>query len=154
MRFFGASERLVREAVKHKSDCGVLSVPPLKKDAAQGVHDAARISEQQQDDFVATPDGRFHLSNGIYVSANQAEKLFKNKKPSIVVRDAAQVVCRDDLAKRSVSGRLAPTRSGTNEQRAKQLTPSKWNVVYDCLRHWGRVKVSTPGLPSSLFQGP
>ncbi|KAL1479657.1 hypothetical protein MTO96_051679 [Rhipicephalus appendiculatus] len=97
------------------------------------------ISEQQPDgDFVATPDGRFHLSNGIYISASQADKLFKNKKPSILVRGAAQVVWGDDLAKRSVSGRLAPTKSGTDEQPAKQLTPAKLNVIYDCLRHWGR----------------
>ncbi|KAH7976897.1 hypothetical protein HPB52_021474 [Rhipicephalus sanguineus] len=99
--------------------------------AAQAVHEEAPNSDRQPDgNFMATPDGRFHLSSGIYISANQAEKLFKNKKPSILIKDAAQVVWGDELTKRSVSGRLAPTKNGTNEQPSKQLTPAKLNVIY------------------------
>ncbi|XP_075556871.1 uncharacterized protein LOC142588950 [Dermacentor variabilis] len=70
----------------------------------------------------------------------QAEKLFRNKKPSILVRDTAQVIWGNELlAKRSVSGRLAPTKSGSSEQPSKQLTPAKVEVVYACLRHWGQI---------------
>nr|XP_054919720.1 BEN domain-containing protein 5-like isoform X3 [Dermacentor andersoni] len=94
----------------------------------------------QDGNFVATSDGRFHLSGGIYVMPEQAEKLFRNKKPSILVRDTAQVIWGNELlAKRSVSGRLAPTKSGSSEQPSKQLTPAKVEVVYDCLRHWGQI---------------
>ncbi|KAH6938648.1 hypothetical protein HPB50_011228 [Hyalomma asiaticum] len=135
----GTSQRLTEAPLAAATEQPLQVATVVNDAAAQGVHDEAPISEQQQDDFVATPDGRFHLSNGIYVSANQADKLFKNKKPSILVRDAAQVVWGDYLAKRSVSGRLARTKSGTNEQPAKQLTPSKLNVVYGqklTYMHW------------------
>ncbi|XP_075547217.1 uncharacterized protein LOC142580210 isoform X1 [Dermacentor variabilis] len=94
----------------------------------------------QDGNFVATSDGRFHLSGGIYVMPEQAEKLFRNKKPSILVRDTAQVIWGNELlAKSSVSGRLAPTKSGSSEQPSKQLTPAKVEVVYACLRHWGQI---------------
>ncbi|XP_070377501.1 BEN domain-containing protein 5-like [Dermacentor albipictus] len=94
----------------------------------------------QDGNFVATSDGRFHSSGGIFVTPEQAEKLFRNKKPSILVRETAQVIWGNELlAKRSVSGRLAPTKSGSSEQPSKQLTPAKVEVVYDCLRHWGQI---------------
>ncbi|XP_070389670.1 BEN domain-containing protein 5-like isoform X3 [Dermacentor albipictus] len=94
----------------------------------------------QDGNFEATSDGRFHLSGGIFVTPEQVEKLFRNKKPSILVRDTAQVIWGNELlAKRSVSGRLAPTKSGSSEQPSKQLTPAKVEVVYDCLRHWGKI---------------
>ncbi|XP_075539462.1 BEN domain-containing protein 5-like [Dermacentor variabilis] len=94
----------------------------------------------QDGNFVATSDGRFHLSGGIFVMPEQAEKLFRSKKPSILVSDTAQVIWGNELlAKRSVSGRLAPTKSGSSEQPSKQLTLAKVEVVYDCLRHWGQI---------------
>ncbi|XP_072142268.1 uncharacterized protein [Dermacentor andersoni] len=83
---------------------------------------------------------QFHSSGGIFVVPEQAEKLCRNKKPSILVRDTAQVIWGNELlAKRCVSGRLAPTKSGSSEQPSKQLTPAKVEVVYDCLRHWGQI---------------
>ncbi|XP_049515640.1 BEN domain-containing protein 5-like isoform X2 [Dermacentor silvarum] len=87
--------------------------------------------------FSTTPDGRFHLCNGIFVTALQAAKLFNNKKPSILVREAAQVIWGvETLSQRSISGRLGPTRHGEGEP-CKQLSPDKLDAVYACLSHWG-----------------
>ncbi|XP_075534635.1 BEN domain-containing protein 5-like isoform X1 [Dermacentor variabilis] len=90
--------------------------------------------------YTATPDGRFHLCNNIFITTAQAAKLFSNKKPSILVREAAQVIWGiETLAQRSISGRLGPTRHGEGEP-CKQLTPEKLDAVFACLSHWGKKK--------------
>ncbi|KAH6944903.1 hypothetical protein HPB50_006146 [Hyalomma asiaticum] len=53
MKFFGASERLVREAVKLKSDCGVLSVPPRKKGRPLSEEVSYSIQQFYEDDSVS-----------------------------------------------------------------------------------------------------
>lgn len=74
---------------------------------------------------------QFHLCGNVFATKEQAAKLFKNKKPSILVRDAAHVLWGPaKLADRSVSGRVAPTKTTTNEKAAQQLTPAKLDVVY------------------------
>ncbi|XP_054931114.1 uncharacterized protein [Dermacentor andersoni] len=82
----------------------------------------------------------FNLSKNIFITEEQAAKLFKNKKPSILVRDDVQVVwgC-NTLAQRSISGRLAPTKANSGQEPSKQLTPEKVEVVYGCLAYWGNV---------------
>lgn len=95
---------------------------------------------QQMAEFSQCDGGLFHLSNNIIITQDQAAKLFKNKKATILIRDAAQVVWgRDTLAQRSVSGRLAPTKANSGQEPSKQLTPEKVEVVYGCLAHWGQV---------------
>ncbi|XP_077501247.1 BEN domain-containing protein 5-like isoform X2 [Amblyomma americanum] len=108
-------------------------------DAPRSAELEASVLDDAQD-FTLTSGGLFHLTQGVYIKPDQAEKLFKNKKPSIVVRDSAQLLWGiETLSKRSVSGRLAPTKSGSCEVPAEQLTPAKLEVVYGCLRHWGKV---------------
>ncbi|XP_077547561.1 uncharacterized protein LOC144159736 [Haemaphysalis longicornis] len=96
-------------------------------------------NEQCIPDFSLAPDGLFHLCNQTYVKKQQAEKMFKNKKGSILVRDAAQAIWGvEKLSQRSVRANLA---SGKDEEEAvKQLTAAKVEVVYACLEHWGRIR--------------
>lgn len=67
----------------------------------------------------------------MFATKEQADKLFKNKKPSILVRDAAHLLWGPAvLAERSVSGRLGPAKAETKEAAPPQLTPAKLNDVY------------------------
>ncbi|KAM7281870.1 uncharacterized protein ISCGN_002031 [Ixodes scapularis] len=85
--------------------------------------------------FSPTADGRFHLCNNTFIDAENAAKIFKNKKGTIAVREAAQAIWgTETLAQRRVCGRLLP-----GDLNAKQLTPAKVQVVSACLEHWGYV---------------
>ncbi|KAH7954300.1 hypothetical protein HPB49_017327 [Dermacentor silvarum] len=101
---------------------------------------ANQAAQQTVPEFSLCDGGLFHLSRNIFISQKQAAKLFKNKKATILVRDAAQVVWGfHTLAQRSVSGRLAPTKANSGLEPSKQLTPEKVEVIYGCLAHWGSV---------------
>ncbi|XP_049519338.1 uncharacterized protein LOC119444501 isoform X4 [Dermacentor silvarum] len=43
-------------------------------------------------EFSPTPDGRFHLCKGVKITADQAAKILRNKKATIVKRDTAQAI--------------------------------------------------------------
>ncbi|XP_049516428.1 uncharacterized protein LOC119437365 isoform X2 [Dermacentor silvarum] len=84
-------------------------------------------------EFSPTPDGRFHLCKGVKITADQAAKILRNKKATIVVCDTAQAIWGlEALALRTVSGRSVPSET------TKQLTPAKVQVVQECLAYWGR----------------
>ncbi|KAL1480812.1 hypothetical protein MTO96_050727 [Rhipicephalus appendiculatus] len=121
----------------------------LEKNMQQQLTASDQPTEQKAE-FSPCDGGLFHLSNNIYITEEQAAKLFKNKKPTILVRDAAQVVwgC-DTLAQRSVSGRLCPTKTNSGQEPSKQLTPEKVDVVYGCLAHWGQVNKTDTTLARS-----
>ncbi|KAM7300328.1 uncharacterized protein ISCGN_020892 [Ixodes scapularis] len=87
--------------------------------------------------FPPTADGRFHLCNNTFIDAENASKIFKNKKRTIAVREATQAIWgTETLAQRRVCGRLL-----AGDLNAKQLTPAKVQVVRitACLEHWGYV---------------
>ncbi|KAL1415788.1 hypothetical protein MTO96_006567 [Rhipicephalus appendiculatus] len=143
----GDSVRVTMPAASTPQD-----VPSDSDWTEQAVEEAVSSDQpaQQKAEFSPCDGGLFHLSNNIYITEEQAAKLFKNKKPTILVRDAAQVVwgC-DTLAQRSVSGRLCPTKTNSGQEPSKQLTPEKVEVVYGCLAHWGQVNKTDTTLARS-----
>ncbi|KAH7944555.1 hypothetical protein HPB52_021372 [Rhipicephalus sanguineus] len=104
--------------------------------------------------FSETSDGRFHLCNEVYTTSVQAAKLFSNKKPTILVREAAQLIWGIEvLAQRSISGKMAPTKQGEGGLPCKQLSPEKLDVVYACLSHWGQLnKVDTAAVSQKVLR--
>ncbi|KAH7935726.1 hypothetical protein HPB52_012969 [Rhipicephalus sanguineus] len=77
--------------------------------------------------FSETSDGRFHLCNEVYTTSVQAAKLFSNKKPTILAREAAQLIWGIEvLAQRSVNGRVAPTKQGEASAQGNKNEPSEY----------------------------
>ncbi|KAH7984558.1 hypothetical protein HPB52_022279 [Rhipicephalus sanguineus] len=97
---------------------------------------------------------QFHLCNEVYTTSVQAAKLFSNKKPTILVREAAQLIWGIEvLAQRSISGKMAPTKQGEGGLPCKQLSPEKLDVVYACLSHWGQLnKVDTAAASQKVLR--
>ncbi|KAM7289859.1 BEN domain-containing protein 5-like [Ixodes scapularis] len=95
----------------------------------------------QPGDFAACMDGPFHLTRGHYISMESAKKIDKNKKPTIVIKDAAQGIWgKKVLQQRTLSGAVGPTKRHLGDLARKQLTPEKISVVADTLRYWGEKK--------------
>lgn len=135
---------------------GAAASPPIEGAAAAAsppIEGAVNpVPDEEPAPFCATSDGRFHLCGKVFATKEQADKLFKNKKPSILVRDAAHVIWGPAvLAERSVSGRLAPAKMSTKDKEVapQQLTPAKLDVVYACLAHWGKLKNSDTTVAAS-----
>ncbi|XP_064456795.1 uncharacterized protein LOC135367437 isoform X2 [Ornithodoros turicata] len=93
-------------------------------------------------------DGRFHVRNGFVLTEEQAYKIFRNKRPTLVMKDMAKAISGDTvLAVRTYSGKTAPKdRRDPEAPIRKELTPMKVGLVIDAVIHWGRenkVDVST-----------
>lgn len=59
-----------------------------------------------------------------------AKKIDKNKKPTIVIKDAAQGIWgKKVLQQRTLSGAVGPTKRHLGDLARKQLTPEKISVV-------------------------
>ncbi|XP_064463059.1 BEN domain-containing protein 5-like [Ornithodoros turicata] len=84
-------------------------------------------------------DGRFHIRNGFVLTESQATKIFKNKRPTLVMKDMAQAIWGNEvLAARTYSGRTAPKDSrDTDIQARKEPTPTKVALVIDAVTYWG-----------------
>ncbi|KAH6919895.1 hypothetical protein HPB50_029117 [Hyalomma asiaticum] len=99
-----------------------IRVPPVKQ--------AAVGRTVPEGDFVHLPDGSFHLTKGIIITASQAAKILSNKKPTLVCKDTAQAIWgTDGLAERSVCGVAAPKARAAGELPKQALTPRKVDVV-------------------------
>ncbi|XP_075732062.1 uncharacterized protein LOC119180778 isoform X4 [Rhipicephalus microplus] len=86
-----------------------------------GTHDSTHNNVAE---FAATPEGLFAPLQGIMINAEQATKIFNNKKVTIVVRDCAQAIWGEEaLACKTVSGCSVPV------EETKQLTPQKVHDV-------------------------
>uniref|UniRef100_A0A147BD19 BEN domain-containing protein n=1 Tax=Ixodes ricinus TaxID=34613 RepID=A0A147BD19_IXORI len=95
----------------------------------------------QPGDFTESMDGRFHLTRGYYITLDCAGKIDKNKKPTIVIKDAAQGIWgRKVLQQRTLSGAVGPTKRHLGDLARKQLTPEKISVVADTVKYWGEKK--------------
>ncbi|XP_075740330.1 uncharacterized protein LOC142786495 isoform X1 [Rhipicephalus microplus] len=127
----------------------------VHQDRADGTHDSTHNNVAE---FAATPEGLFAPLQGIMVNAEQATKIFNNKKVTIVVRDCAQAIWGEEaLACKTVSGCSVPV------EETKQLTPQKVHDVNgehicfveklciflfiyglfffeECLAYWGKSK--------------
>lgn len=93
-------------------------------------------------DFSYLANGSFHLSKGVVISAVQAKKILANKKPTLVCKDTAHAIWGpEELAKRSVSGIVAPRKKHSGELPKKALSPGKVDVIKGNGRKWesGRV---------------
>ncbi|XP_077491358.1 BEN domain-containing protein 5-like isoform X1 [Amblyomma americanum] len=118
--------------------------------------------EQQQQHFLTPPaptgefcymeDGSFHLKKGIVISGACAEKIFKNKKPTLVIKDTAQAIWGNDvLVTRSVTGTACSKKRALGELPKQPLTPEKLLVVSETLKYWGVQKsVSTEEAEKTL----
>ncbi|XP_077516797.1 uncharacterized protein LOC144127773 [Amblyomma americanum] len=118
--------------------------------------------EQQQQHFLTPPaptgefsymeDGSFYLTKGIVISGTCAEKIFKNKKPTLVIKDTAQAIWGNDvLVTRSVTGTACSKKRALGELPKQPLTPEKLLVVSETLKHWGVQKsVSTEEAEKTL----
>ncbi|XP_042147935.1 uncharacterized protein LOC115322792 [Ixodes scapularis] len=68
------------------------------------------------EEFSYMPDGSLHLQKGITLTAVQAARVMKLKKPTLVVKETAQCIwTQAGLAARSVSGVLAPKKNSGEE---------------------------------------
>ncbi|XP_064472465.1 uncharacterized protein LOC135386889 [Ornithodoros turicata] len=109
-----------------------------------GVFDSTLTSMQP---LTKMTDGRFHVRNGFFLTEIQAEKIFKNKRPTLVMKEVmkAQAVWGNDiLATRTYSGRTAPKDRGDPDTLArKELTPTKVSLVIDAVTHGGRKMLLT-----------
>ncbi|XP_040062127.1 uncharacterized protein LOC115313975 [Ixodes scapularis] len=116
-----------------------VQLPAAPIEAPEAEPPAAPDAQPPMDEvpnFPPTADGRLHLCNNTFIDAENASKIFKNKKGTIVVREAAQAIWGTETpAQRRVCGRLL-----AGELNAKQLAPAKVQVVSACLEHWGYVK--------------
>lgn len=122
--------------------------------APEHATDSESVKPAAPPPFSETSDGRFHLCNEVYTTSVQAAKLFSNKKPTILVREAAQLIWGIEvLAQRSISGKMAPTKQGEGGLPCKQLSPEKLDVVYACLSHWGQLnKVDTAAASQKVLR--
>ncbi|XP_077552639.1 BEN domain-containing protein 5-like [Haemaphysalis longicornis] len=90
-------------------------------------------------DFSYLANGSFHLSKGVVISAVQAKKILANKKPTLVCKDTAHAIWGpEELAKRSVSGIVAPRKKHSGELPKKALSPGKVDVIKATLEYWAR----------------
>ncbi|XP_029843414.3 uncharacterized protein LOC115326650 [Ixodes scapularis] len=93
------------------------------------------------EEFSYMPDGSLHLQKGITLTAVQAARVMKLKKPTLVVKETAQCIwTQAGLAARSVSGVLAPKKKNSGEEPKPALTPEKIGVVIATLSHWATKK--------------
>ncbi|XP_049527089.1 uncharacterized protein LOC125946932 [Dermacentor silvarum] len=124
------------------------SAPCIKLPAATAAADASQppcveTSKKSapclEQEFSHRADGSFHLTKGVIITAAQAEKILRNKKATLVVKDTAQAIWTAGvLVTRSVSGNVAPKLRVLGEARKQPLTPEKVDVIAATLQHWGQ----------------
>ncbi|XP_064476177.1 uncharacterized protein LOC135390102 isoform X2 [Ornithodoros turicata] len=88
--------------------------------------------------FSLLDSNRFHLKDGVVVSANLLDRLHKLKEPRKVIRETAQAIWgNEDLLERTVGGRLAPKdRKNVDKLARRGLTPQKVDAIAATVRYW------------------
>ncbi|XP_064463490.1 uncharacterized protein LOC135374464 [Ornithodoros turicata] len=104
------------------------------KNKQKGIYDRTLSSAQP---LTKLADGRFHITNGFFLTEAQGLKIFSNKRPTLVMKDMAKIIWVDSVrAQRTYSGKASPKdRQDPDTPSRKELTPAKVALIVDTVTY-------------------